>query len=116
MAITHLDEKAQEMGSYGIRCDFVEKTPEGNYPFTPNSDLKWSLYDKNGNPINNKTDEPLTPAQSVTIVLQGNDLALTGGSSLRYVMVECTYNGILGNNIIFIKEISFQIDNLKGKP
>jgi hypothetical protein len=116
MPNTHLDERAPEGGTFGIRCDFVEKTPEGNVPFTPKEDPVWSLKDSNGQPINGKTNEPIGAAQSITIVLKGADLALTGSSAIRYVLVEGTYDGILGTDLTVIKEVSFQIDNLKGKP
>ena len=116
MPKTHLDERAPEGGTFGIRCDFVEKTPEGDVPFTPKIDPVWSLMDSNGQPVNGRTDVPITAAQSITIVLKGDDLALTGGSAKRYVLVEGTYDGILGTDLTVIKEVSFQIDNLKGKP
>jgi hypothetical protein len=116
MPTTHLDEKAPEEGTFGIRCDFVEKAPEGNVPFTPKAGLIWSLTNSNGVPVNARTDVPISPAQSITVVLKGDDLALTGGSAKRYLLVEGTYDGILGNDLTVIKEVSFQIDNLRGKP
>lgn len=109
-----LEDRACENGTYGIRCTFVEKTPEGNVPFTPKSGLKWSIRDKHGNDI--RVDVPMTPAQTVYIVLTDTDLALAGGPAMRYVTVECTYDGILGNDLPFVEEISFKIDNLVGKP
>ncbi len=116
MPTTHLDERAPEGGTFGIRCDFVEKTPEGDVPFTPKTDPAWSLNDSKGQPVNGKTGVTITAAQSITIVLKGADLALTGSSAKRYVLVEGTYDGILGNDLTVIKEVSFQIDNLRGKP
>ena len=112
----HLTEKAPEGGTFGIRCDFVEKTPEGDVPFTPKAPLTWSLKDASGQEVNSKTNISISPAQSVTIVLTGDDLALTGSSAIRYVLIEGTYDGVLGNDLTVIKEVSFQIDNLKGKP
>lgn len=116
MPNTHLDEKAPEGGTFGIRCDFVEKTPEGDVPFTPKAPLTWNLRDSKGAEVNGKSDIPISPAQSVTIVLKGGDLTLTGSSAIRYVLVEGTYDGVLGNDLTVIKEVSFQIENLKGKP
>lgn len=116
MPNTHLDERAPEGGTYGIRCDFVEKTPEGDLPFTPKAGLVWSLRDSKGQPVNGKTNVPISSGQSVTIVLTGNDLALTGGAAIRYVLVQGTYDGTLGTDLTVIKEVSFQIDNLIGKP
>ena len=116
MPSTRLNEKAPEEGTYGIRCDFVEKTPEGNVEFTPKIDPVWRLTDALGNVINGKSAETIPAAQSITIVLKGADLALAGGSAIRYVLVTGTYDGVLGNDLTVIKEISFQIDNLRGKP
>lgn len=113
-----LDEKAIENGTFGIKVEFREKTDPDDavgIPFVPNSGLKWSLYDKFGNTINGKKDQPLTPAESVVITLQGDDLALSGGPTQRYVTVEGTYNGVLGNNLPIVDEVSFQIQNLVGK-
>jgi len=116
MPSTNLDERAPEGGTFGIRCDFVEKTPEGDVPFTPKADPKWSLNDPSGQPVNGRTEVSIGAAQSITIVLKGADLALTGSSAKRYVLVEGIYDGILGNDLTVIKEVSFQIDNLRGKP
>ena len=113
---TKLSDKAVENSTYGIACLFREKVDGVYYPFTPNVGLKWSLRDKNGDPVNGKENQPLTPAESVTIVLSGQDLALTGGPTTRYVTVEGTYNGILGNDLPIVDEVSFQIINITGKP
>lgn len=116
MPSIELDEKAPEGGTFGIRCDFVEKTPEGDVPFTPKADPTWSLNDSRGQPVNGRTDVTIAAAQSITVVLKGDDLALTGGSAKRYMLVEGLYDGILGNDLTVLKEVSFQVDNLKGKP
>lgn len=116
MPSADLEQKAPENGTFGIQCDFVEKTPAGNIPFTPNLGLKWSLTDSKGQVINNRTEVPITPDQSVIIVLSGLDLALAGGPAIRYVLVEGTYDGTLGNDLPVIKEVSFQIKNFVGKP
>jgi hypothetical protein len=114
---TKLSEKAIEDSTFAIKTDFTVKTDpsdEVGTPFTPNAGLAWSLTDKEGNIVNNRIDEPLTPAESVTIVLKGNDLALSGSPVRRYVIVRGTFNGVLGNNLPLIDEVSFQIENLKG--
>lgn len=116
MPVTDLEEKAPEGGTFGIRCNFVEKTPDGDVPYTPKPGLVWSLKDASGNPVNGRTSIPISPAQSVDIVLSGNDLALVGGPSKRFVTVEGTYDGILGSDLPIVKEVSFQIKNLVGKP
>ncbi len=114
-----LHDKAKEGGTFGIKVAFTEKTDPSDAvgtPFTPNSGLKWSLKDRAGGEVNGKTDQPLTPGETVVIVLSGDDLALSGGPTHRYVTVEGTYNGVLGNNLPIVDEVSFQIQNLKGQP
>jgi hypothetical protein len=114
---TKLPEKAIEGSTFAIKTDFAVKTDPDDLvgtPFTPNSGLTWSLINKDGTIVNGKIDQPLTPAESVTIVLKGDDLALVAGPVRRYVIVEGTYNGVLGNNLPIIDEVSFFIENLKG--
>jgi hypothetical protein len=118
MTVIKLEDKATEGGTYGIEISFFEKAnPDADRtPFTPNAGLLWSLRDKYGNVINDKEDEPIDSDETITIVLSGNDLALVGGPETRYVTVEGTYNGVLGNDLVLIGEVSFQIKNLVGKP
>jgi len=114
---TKLSEKAIEGSTFAIKTDFAVKddpSDEVGTPFIPNAGLVWSLVDKDGSIVNDRIDEPLTPAESVTIVLKGDDLALTGGPVRRYVIVRGTFNGVLGNNLPLVDEVSFQIENLKG--
>ena len=114
---TKLLEKAIESSTFAIKTDFTVKTDPSDKvgtPFTPNEGLVWSLTDKDGNIVNNRIGESLIPAESVTIVLKGDDLALTGGPVRRYVIVRGTFDGVLGNNLPLVDEVSFQIENLKG--
>ncbi len=116
---TKLSEKAVEGSTFGIKVDFTAKADPSDLvgtPFTPNAGLTWSLTDRHGNEINGRTDEPLTEAESVVIALTGDDLALAGGPTRRFVIVKGTYNGVLGNNMSLIDEVSFQIQNLVGEP
>lgn len=112
-----LSEKAVEKSSFTIRFEFNERTPSGLVPFVPNSGLIWSLVDEDGQTINNRQDVSIDPpAQTVDVVLIGNDLALAGGHPVtRYVTISGTYNGTAGNNLPVIDEASFQIVNVKGK-
>ena len=109
--------KAKEGSTFGIKVDFIEKTTEDQEgsPITPNAGLTWSLKEKDGTPVNNKTDVPLDSAPSVIIVLSGDDLALNAGYPVeRYVTIQGTYNSILGSDLSLIDEVSFQIENLVG--
>lgn len=114
---TKLSDKAVEGSSFTIRATFNEIVDGVKSPIVPNSGLKWSLSEKDGTPVNGKTDQPLTPASTVDIVLTGNDLAVPGNYPKRlYVTVEGTYNGVAGNNLPIIDEASFQVFNLVGQP
>ena len=116
---TKLSEKAQEGSTFAIKIDFTVKADpddEVGTPFTPNSGLKWSLKDKDGNVINDKGDVEIDSAESITIVLSGADLALVGGPVRRYVTIKGTFNGVLGENLSLIGEVSFPIQNLVGMP
>ena len=115
---TKLRIKAKEGSTFGIRADFIEKTTDDQdgSPIIPNDGLTWSLSEKNGTPVNNRIDVPLSSAASVIIVLSGDDLALPGGYPVRrYVTIEGTYNSLLGSELALKDEVSFQIENLVGE-
>ena len=109
-------KKAVEGSTFTLVVEFNEVTPDEINPIVPNSGLKWTLRDKNGGIINEKVNVPIDPpAQSIMIVLFGDDLkTFLGKTTRRYVTVEGTYNGVSGNNLPLIEECSFQIDNLVG--
>ena len=114
---TKLSEKAKEGSTFAIRVDFTVKADpddEVGTPFTPNSGLTWNLKDKDGSEVNGRTNVPITSAESVTIVLKGADLALAGASIRRYVTIKGTFNGVLGDNLPLMGEVSFPIQNLVG--
>ncbi len=113
---TKLSEKAVEGSTFTIQAEFNEVLPDGTKtPIVPNVPLVWSLRDKDGNVINSRSAVPLTPAQSVYIVLFGADLALTANHPVRrFVTITGTYNGLAGNDLPLIDEASFQILNLVG--
>jgi hypothetical protein len=112
-----LAEKAVEGSTFVILAEFNERAPDGTLtPFVPNSGLTWSLKDKEGNTINDRTAVPIDPPlQSVKIVLFGDDLkTFPGKATRRYVTIQGTYNGVGGNDLPLIDEASFQIENLVG--
>jgi hypothetical protein len=114
---TKLSDKAVEGSTFGIRASFNEIVNGVSSPVVPNSGLKWSLIDKDGNPVNGKTDVSLSPAATVDIILSAGDLAVSGNYPKKlFVTVEGTYNGVAGNNLPIIDEVSFQVYNLKGQP
>lgn len=77
----------------------------------PNVGLTWSLTDEHGNVINERLDEPIAPASSVSIVVFGDDLKYSEGPK-RVFTVEGTYNSTLGNNLPIREQREFSIENL----
>lgn len=114
---TKLSDKAVEGSSFTVRAAFNELVAGVRSPVVPNSGLKWSLKDKDGAEVNGRSDVSISPAASVDIVLQGADLAVPGDYPITlYVTVEGTYNGVAGNNLPIIDEVSFQVYNIVGQP
>jgi len=115
---TKLSEKAVEGSTFTIRAAFFEVLPDGTKtPIVPNSPLVWNLSDKDGGVVNARSDEPLTPATFVDIVLSGDDLALANNHPVRrFMTIVGTYNGLAGSDLPMIDEASFQISNLVGEP
>lgn len=109
--ITRLSDNACEESTYGITVSF---TDEDDVAMTPDT-LTWSLYTTAGVTVNAKSGEVLTPAESVTIVLSGDDLAiLANDNRFRRVTVEGTYTSDLGSGLPLKAECEFMIGDLVG--
>jgi hypothetical protein len=110
---TVLEEQAAERGTFGIRVTFRD---ENAVAVVPNSGLTWKLTDAVGTVVNSRTAQPLTSASTVTIVLQGADLALSAAyvSMVRVLTVEGTYSGDLGTNLPIKEQVEFTIVDLVG--
>ena len=106
---------AKEEGSYTIPITFYSAVT--GEAVTPTS-VTWSLRTTSGVVINERNQVSVTPASSVTILLDGDDLALTGASDnrARRLTIEATYNSTLGNGLHLTDEVEFQIDSLVGIP
>ena len=108
--------RAYEEDSYIIRADFKdESTPP--LAMTPNT-INWTLTDLSGTVINSRTKVSVTPASTVYIVLQGDDLALSGTSvsAIREVRVSGSYDSAHGNNLPYNRALRFEILNILGAP
>lgn len=113
-----LTQHAQEGSSFAVVANFVQRYSSGapDQPITPNDGLAWSLFRENGTIVNNRESVPIGAASSVTIVLYGADLALLGGyPEKRFLVLEGTYDSLLGNNLPIRVEISFLVENLMGE-
>lgn len=108
-----LETPAIEQSTYAIDVSF---TDENGVPLTPNSGLTWSLVDTLGVIVNSRQDVAIAAASTITVVLSGNDLALSSTllSTWRKLLVEGTYNSSLGSNLPLRQEVTFNIEPLAG--
>ncbi len=115
MPIT-VTEHAREESTFPLTVAFTYKSGTVSVGFTPNTVL-WTLNDENGNLINNRTSVVATPGSSVNIVLEGDDLTITGTvRKIVKLLLEGTYNSTtFGDNKPYTEEATIVIDNLVGK-
>jgi hypothetical protein len=113
MAITKLSN-APERGTKSITLsDFLD---EADATATMKT-LSWTLVDLDGAVVNSRTAVALTPAASVSFVLSGDDLALSGSTSKdrkRRVTIKGTYDSDLGTDLPLTAEVEFEIDQFIG--
>jgi hypothetical protein len=90
---------------------------------TPNEAPTWTLTNAAGTVINSRSAEPLDVSSSYTIVLTGDDLALTAGEaagtlaySPRRVAVVWLYDSDAGEDLHGTEEIRFRVAHLAGVP
>ena len=111
-----ITEHAAEESTFPIVVTFWETIDGVETLVTPNNDITWTLTDKAGTVVNDRSAETgLTPATSVIIVLSGADLELSESymGRVRYLLVECTYDSATyGANLPFKSQARFTIDNL----
>jgi hypothetical protein len=105
-----LTTHAVEESTYTVTVSF---TDDAGVAVTPNAGLTWKLTDGLANVINSRSAVSITPGTSVTIVLTGDDLALTGTLGReRYITIEGTYNSDAGTNLKLKEQIKFIVDDL----
>lgn len=104
-----LAEPAIEQSTYIIQISFKDEAGE---PVVPKA-AAWTLADKTGTAINSRSDVAISSlAATVTIVLTGNDLAMTTDKD-RYVLVEAVYDSATyGNDLNLREEFQFKITEL----
>jgi hypothetical protein len=108
--MTILENKAVEESTYAIVIAFKDSAGNDVIPTT----LTWSLSDKDGTIINSRENVSIvTPAASVTVTLEGDDLALADENDpLRFFIVEGVYDDpALGNGKPIRGEVAFEIAN-----
>lgn len=88
-------------------------------PFTDESDntvipltFTWTLTDKRGNVINERSAVSVTPASTISFLLKGDDLAVGSNGTQRVLLLEWTYNSTLGTNLPGKEQVLFRISDL----
>ena len=118
MSLTTLTTEAMEEGSYFITVAFLD---EDDAAETPNVDtIYWTLTDPDGVVINDRDYEAIASATSVTIELEGDDLAIQSGETAsivrRRLIVMWEYDSDLGNDKPAKAECIFPLRNLTRLP
>ena len=104
---------AVEESTYIVTMNFLD---ENDDPVAPATAL-WTLSDEDGATINSRLDVVLSGlAAEMTVVLSGDDLALsvgfTGNAEKRIFTVEATYNSSLGVGLPLRDQLEFPVYNL----
>ncbi len=125
-----LSTNASEEGTYAIdEIQFLDSqdTPVAITPET--GTVIWCLTNKNGDIINSREDVAITSASSMTIVLSGDDLVISGNADKfetrdgviielyeRHVFVQGLVDTTIGtetlDNTPVTKEFIFYIENI----
>jgi hypothetical protein len=108
-----LSGKAVEKSSVGIKFTFTKE--DGTSPVIDS--MTWTLTDMAGTVINERNAIVVTsPTAEQTIILSGNDLALTNQTNeyeWRVLTVEAMYTPVSGGSSIPIRESArFVVTNL----
>ena len=130
LPVTILDTNASEEGTYAINEIQFLDSQDTPVAVTPEAGtVTWCLTDKNGDIINSREDVPITSAASMTIVLSGDDLAISGNADKydtrdgviiklyeRHVTVQGLVDTVIGtetlDNTPVTKEFIFYIENI----
>lgn len=118
MALTLLTTEAIEEGTYFIDVSFLDEDDEA---VTPNADtIFWTLTTPDGTVINDRDNEGETSDTTITIELEGDDLAIQAGENAeivrRHVSVKWEYDSDLGNDKPGKAGCVFPLRNLSRIP
>lgn len=88
------DLTAVEGGSVFVTAAFTDRNGDA---VTPDS-VTWSLCDDDGNIINSREDESVTPGESVTFLVSGDDLPWVGSYPTEiyflHVLIKIVYDEV----------------------
>jgi len=118
MSLTTLTTEALEEGSYFVDVSFYNEDDE---LVVPNADtIYWTLTTDVGTVINSRDYEAESSLSTITIELEGNDLALQSGEIGEVVRRRITllweYDSDLGNDKPAKAECIFLLRNLTRLP
>jgi hypothetical protein len=117
MGVIHLTTEAMQEGSYFIVVSFKD---EDDAAVVPNAGtIYWTMTDESGTVVNDLDYESEASASSITIELEGDDLAMQsaeGNAALRYVVVMFEYDSDLGNDKPGMAECTFVVRRVKRIP
>lgn len=105
-----------ENGALFVTASFFdESTPPA--AVTPTS-ITWTLTDAMKTIVNNRSQIAITPDDSITIVLKGDDLALDPAyvGTTRHLLLEWLYDSTLGDDIPGKAQLAFDIVDLTALP
>ena len=104
-----LSPVANEKSTYVIEASFKDEFGTAVVP----TSIIWTLTDTNGVVINSRTAVSVTPAETITIVLSGADLAFTGVINVyRDLTIKAVYNSTMGTALPLNSSIRFLIQQL----
>lgn len=103
-------EKAPELGSYPIRIQVTDSDGDIIIP----ENVTWSLFDKKGNVINNRSSISAIGGNTTNILLQGDDLKIGSFGIDRFFLFEYTYTSSFGSDIPDNEKLIFQIEERRG--
>ena len=118
MSLTTLTTEALEEGSYFVDVSFYNEDAE---LVTPNADtIYWTLTDDVGTVINARDYEAESSLSTITIELEGDDLAWQSGErgkvARRRLTILWEYDSDLGNDKPGTAECIFLLRNLTRLP
>ncbi len=100
--------KATEQGTYVVVASFYD---EAGAPIVPKT-AAWTLTDEDGAVINSRSAVALTPAAAIPVVMSGNDLKRSDGTT-RVLLVAAVYDSLtLGNDLPLKAEFWFEVADL----
>lgn len=102
---------ALERSTVALVASFLD---EDDQLITPTA-INWSLTDGDGNVVNGRSEVDVVPANQITVVLSGDDLAMAAGDDgRRQVVIRAQYDGALGDDLPIVGVIEFTVRNVPG--